>query len=444
MKLSKKVNFVIGSGILTLALCAFGYGHVVNTLPELHIPSPIMPNPNACDIFTEAGKAIQDDKGIGEAISNHALANNPANYPPSLHPLPEPKVYSLAEKEALVAKNGLAIRLLRQGLPYPYVNPPYRSSDTLFPYYSQFRGLARLLRLKGEVEAAKGDYDSAMQSWLDAMQMGGMIPHGSPLIGMLVGVACEAIGRRPIWEKGLDHLTSAQAKVSIQRLEAIQALHLPFADTMQEEKWGIQASFIKIFSNSDWKSKMQETTADENDNGPLKRWSGQMMLSLYGRGRILRNMSGYLDARIAQARLPYALHLAYPLLPSDPISQVILPVFDQARIKEVESQTQNSLLLVALALRAYHEDKQTYPATLAELAPAYLKQLPDDPFALEGGFRYRKQGEKFVLYSVGPDAKDDGGKPIDDLTQAKSTNPRARYLVEQQSLGDIVVGVNWH
>ena len=445
MKLSKKASLVLGGGVLTLALCALGYGRAVNTLPDLQIPSPTMPNPNACDIFTEAGKAIQDGKAIEEAVSNHSNANNPVNDSPSTRPSAKTKVYSLAEKEVLVAKNGLAVRLLRQGLPYPYLNPPYRSVETLFPYYSQFRGLARLLRLKGEVEAAKGDYDAAMQSWLDAMQMGEMIPHGSPLIGMLVGIACEAIGRRPVWEKGLDHLTSAQAKASIQRLEAIQAMRLPFADTVQEEKWGIQASLIEAFNRPDWRHKMQETTADKDNNGTIERWSGQIMLSFYGRGRILKNMTAYMDASIAQARQPYALHLAQPPIPSDPISQMIAPIFAQARIKEVESHTQNSLLLVALALRAYHEDKKAYPATLAELAPTYLKRLPDDPFALKGGFRYRKQGEKFVLYSVGPDAKDDGGKPIDDPTKAKgSSNPRARYLVEQGSLGDIVVGVNWH
>ena len=187
------------------------------------------------------------------------------------------------------------------------------------------------------------------------------------------------------------------------------------------------------------------STDKPEEKGNLGKMMQNIGGSLYGKGRSIRNLTGYLDARIVQARLPYALHLTEPPLPSDPVSQMVLPVFDQARIKEVESHTQNNLLLVALALRAYHEDKQAYPATLAELAPTYLKRLPDDPFALKGGFRYRKQGEKFVLYSVGPDAKDDGGKPIDEPEKSKgSSSSRTRYFADQASLGDIVVGINTH
>ena len=108
----------------------------------------------------------------------------------------------------------------------------------------------------------------------------------------------------------------------------------------------------------------------------------------------------------------------------------------------MNSETQTSLLLVTLALHAYHEEKHVYPASLEALAPVYLKTLPRDLFALEGTFHYRNKGNGFLLYSVGPDSKDDGGKPIDDPAKAKKSNPKLRYYVEAESKGDVVVGVN--
>jgi hypothetical protein len=114
----------------------------------------------------------------------------------------------------------------------------------------------------------------------------------------------------------------------------------------------------------------------------------------------------------------------------------------EGRIKDVVCETQNGLLLVVLALHAYRLEHGHYPASLAELAPAYLKKLPDDPFALQGTFQYRLDSNNYVLYSVGPDGKDDGGKPIDDPKKAADANPNARYSIEKNSVGDVVAGKN--
>ena len=50
-----------------------------------------------------------------------------------------------------------------------------------------------------------------------------------------------------------------------------------------------------------------------------------------------------------------------------------------------------------------------------------------------------------MLYSVGPDGKDDGGKAIFDTTQPapgpNDTSDRRRYTLDN-STGDVVAGVN--
>ncbi|MBN2580539.1 MAG: hypothetical protein JXB10_16260 [Pirellulales bacterium] len=75
----------------------------------------------------------------------------------------------------------------------------------------------------------------------------------------------------------------------------------------------------------------------------------------------------------------------------------------------IRGETQRQLTRLALALSAYKTEKGAYPDDLSALAPRYLPDLPPDP-CTGGPWHYRRQGEGFVLYSVGQNQKDDGGK----------------------------------
>jgi hypothetical protein len=66
------------------------------------------------------------------------------------------------------------------------------------------------------------------------------------------------------------------------------------------------------------------------------------------------------------------------------------------------------LLMLDLALRAYHADHGAYPPKLGLLTPQYLAEVPLDPFS-EKPFVYRPARQDFVLYSVGGDGVDNGG-----------------------------------
>ena len=50
------------------------------------------------------------------------------------------------------------------------------------------------------------------------------------------------------------------------------------------------------------------------------------------------------------------------------------------------------------------------PDSLAELAPDFLPAIPKDPFD-DQPLRYKKLARGYVVYSIGSDFTDDGGKP---------------------------------
>jgi hypothetical protein len=67
------------------------------------------------------------------------------------------------------------------------------------------------------------------------------------------------------------------------------------------------------------------------------------------------------------------------------------------------------LLAIELALNAYRGQQDHYPERLDALAPEVLPSLPTDPFTGQS-FIYRRDADRYTVYSVGPDGRDDGGR----------------------------------
>jgi hypothetical protein len=68
---------------------------------------------------------------------------------------------------------------------------------------------------------------------------------------------------------------------------------------------------------------------------------------------------------------------------------------------------------LAFGLAAYHADRGTYPAKLAELAPHYVAEVKKDIFN-DSELRYRLEGQGYLLYSVGINGKDDGARGYEE------------------------------
>ena len=78
------------------------------------------------------------------------------------------------------------------------------------------------------------------------------------------------------------------------------------------------------------------------------------------------------------------------------------------RIDQVENNLQ-----LAFALAAYQREEGNYPATLDALAPKYLKEVPLDLFSGKP-LIYQPSEKGYLLYSVGVNGKDEGGRSFDD------------------------------
>ena len=64
---------------------------------------------------------------------------------------------------------------------------------------------------------------------------------------------------------------------------------------------------------------------------------------------------------------------------------------------------------LGVALRLHRVKHGVYPDDLAALVPTFIESVPTDPFS-GGDYVYRREGKGIVVYSVGPNAEDDGGR----------------------------------
>lgn len=428
---------VVMGALMALLLVFIGFWIRGNSAPRVFIPPPpAPPNPNAYDFYLRAAQAVAKARDV-DAVG--------APVRPGQAPV------SLAQKQVLLAVNAQPLADLRAGMAFRYQQPAVRSlvEDSQFSrqqVYGKFRTLARLLILEGQVREAKGDAAGAAQSYLDAVKLGEDIPRGGSTIARLVGIAGQSIGRAPLWTLA-DRLDGPAAKRTARRLETIAANHPPLADTLTEEKYYVQNTALLLFGNP-----MQTALVTGNPGaGPANAWLGGLAFVAYPKRRIMNNLTTYMDAQIAAARAPFGAPRKPVPTPTDPISRVLLPLFSNLQTKDTDAgPTQNALLAGTLALRAYRADHGKYPPTLAALVPGYLSRVPNDPFAARvpnTPLRYKPApaGKSFLLYSVGPDGKDDGGRPIDNPDAAVRNSPkgrRARYFVERDSRGDVVASIN--
>ena len=82
----------------------------------------------------------------------------------------------------------------------------------------------------------------------------------------------------------------------------------------------------------------------------------------------------------------------------------------------IRTEAERRATRLMIALNRFKADMGLYPVALAELVPEYIDALPSDPYgALTFGYR-RDRPEAYVLYSLGPDGKSDGGEagPVKD------------------------------
>jgi len=104
------------------------------------------------------------------------------------------------------------------------------------------------------------------------------------------------------------------------------------------------------------------------------------------------------------------------------LSALLLPALGNAVIREADELACIRATQTAVAIERFRLVHGQLPENLNELVPQFLSAVPSDPF--DGApLRYHRLAKGYVIYSVGRDGHDDGGreKPADWKSSDKTT-----------------------
>lgn len=390
-----------GTTVVVFMLVVFGYLAWANTLPAAEPDHRVLPSPNGYDACAAAVARLP------------AQTSTKTPWDSDLKEL---------RKDVSQARSGLTA--LSAAVRLPYYSPPTDPND--FRQYSRIRDASRQLVSLARVELADGQPGAAMQHSLDAIELGVKMRRGGPLINTLVGIACTSIGQNAA-ERCVSQLTAEETHAAGSRLDGVLTQLPEPAEVMDEERRCSLALTRMTFAG-----RSPIAISPANLGNPTTWWDGAKegaLLAVYPKSWGYSQTDLYWKSLAAELRKPYSKRIPPPVRPPEWDPVLGGTSMDLSTIQFPFARTQASLRLLRaeLALREYRIRHHRYPTTLEQLTPNELTAAPVDPFT-DQPLRYRRQGSTYVLYSVGPDMKDDGGTPIP---------PRS---VGSDSKGDLVAG----
>ena len=393
--MSKRL-LVLAVGMVVAALLA-AKGPVM-PWPRWHAPKVAMPVPNAFDDYRRAAALVTPAKPDDQPYDDAAV------------------------RRRILADNAVALRTLRAGFAHVYLDPPEDLAAFGGNYYGKWHDLVRALTYEAAEHAAAGRYAAAIDSQLDALRFATDIERGAPTLPFANGMQATARQEKRVVAR-IERLDAQQAAAAARRLEGILAAEPVPADTLRMDRVQVPALWAEI--------RRDRVAADG------------LLAGLHARlyePRMIREHDRWLAALIAWAETgsrgdkpaasspdPKRLGISDEVASYGPFMCLNLWWINRAG---------NELFLAALALQAWRAEHGAYPETLEALVPSLLAEPPRDPFG-NATLKYRHEGERYVLYSVGPDRVDDGGRAVSADEQGKPTR-----RVSRRSVGDYVWGVS--
>jgi hypothetical protein len=115
---------------------------------------------------------------------------------------------------------------------------------------------------------------------------------------------------------------------------------------------------------------------------------------------------------------------------------------ERSVVRRDEAIARRALIAAALGIELYKQKMGRYPATLEDVGKAIGWKVGEDPFSGKA-LVYKMEGTTYLLYSIGLDMKDDGGKPTWDDLQATGEAKGKRPPAAEAERGDIVWMGTW-
>ena len=325
-------------------------------------------------------------------------------------PLPPETWAQLESAERLLDKYQNSLQLLHdaaeKGGDARYPTDFRRGFQMNLNHVNSMRVAARMLALECQVRAHRADPGGAARSIRAIFSFARSLENEPLIISQLVRMACDSIGRQQLREMlsvvgfPKDDLIRLQTDLRNnhydkglqrglvgERVMGIIAFRNPGLVGMSRP----QAVAWSLTRGTDFRAYLE--FMNDTIKAARQPFPGALREAERAEADVMRRING--ASRLARAR--YAL------------TALMKPALKAAFIATARNTAQKRAAEVAISLELYRRAQGTLPTALDQLVPEFLPRVPTDPFDGQP-FRYVARGREFVVYSVGSDRTDDGGK----------------------------------
>ena len=320
-------------------------------------------------------------------------------------------------------------------------NEPSSLVSALLPNVQKCRELSFALASRAMLRVREGKFDAAWQDLLACHRLARLVARGGTFIETLVGIAIDSsASQADLGYLEQANLTSKQIQERLKDLQALSPMS-PVADKVDLERFmyleamqlirrqgpglleGLEhGGPIKKSTPRDIKKMAQIDWEPILING--NQWYDQLAAAMRLKDRAERKKAlTQIENNIKALKqgIPDANGFSQFLLDKqvrgkaigDTLLTLLLPAVGKIEDSHDRGEQTERNLHVAFALAAHHAEHGRYPAKLDDLVPEYLTTIPDDLF-LSQTLHYCPTDPGYLLYSVGVNGVDDGGRSYDD------------------------------
>ncbi len=314
-----------------------------------------------------------------------------------------------------LADNQQALELLHKGAAIEHSRYPVdlsRGFECLLPDISNIRDGARLLNLEAVFRAENGKPGQAFDSITSTFGLARSLSKEPILVSQLVRIACQALA-----VSALEHVIN-RTEFTDERLADLSQTLVNAEDpcAMTRAFVGERCMGLSFFKMPAAQIPQVLDLFDRHTHllGVLTIWLYRFV------GLADMDIIAYtdvVDKYLKAIQLPPHKRLDAVDVIEENIKKIskihillrFMPAFSRCTTIDVRIAAQLRTARTGLAIERYRLATGKLPDTLVELTPTYLDAVPKDPFDGKE-LRYKKLEIGFVVYSIGEDGSDDGGK----------------------------------
>jgi hypothetical protein len=327
---------------------------------------------------------------------------------------------ALSKYDSNIEELRQAAQLPESRFPLPYNDED--PAEILLPHLAAIKQASQVLQMRALAELQRDQSDKALADIKLIFRLVDSVRTEPFIISHLVRDAVVQIALQPVYE-GLANRQWSDAQLA--ELDSEMA-KLDFLADFNFSVSGERAAQVKIVAWLEHNpGNFQVLGSDADNNGsrasffsPLyfapKGWFYQNDIAL---AHVDQMWKGVVDDA-QQTVSPKAVSLASSKVarvmrhrgPYNLLTAILAPQLSGYALRTAFAQNSVNMARVAMALERFRLANGEFPGSLDALAPKYLQEIPHDVINGEPLHYNRTSDGQFVLYSVGWNERDDGGK----------------------------------